>query len=313
VTSDGSSARRTEVDQAVATVIGRRGRASEPQRDPEGRMTLAEHLRELRSRLVKSILAIIAGGAVGIVFYNQILDWFIDPFTAAVAKLRAEGLDATINFAGIADPFTVPLRLALLTGIVLAAPVWIYQAWAFVTPGLYRNERRWAAVAVLTSAPLFFAGVVLCYWLMPKGLTIILDFTPSDVSNIVSFSQYFSFVMRLMLVFGVAFLLPVFVVLLNAVGVLSGETLSHTRRWTVLGIFVFAAVATPTGDPITMLTLAGPMWILFEAAVLVCRLNDRRRARELQPAVSDDVPSPLELGEVGRFDELPSRLDDDVT
>jgi sec-independent protein translocase protein TatC len=297
----------------VAITIGRRGKGSEPPRDPEGRMTLAEHLRELRSRLVKSILAIVLGGLVGIVFYNQILDWFIEPFTAAVEQLQAEGLDATINFAGIADPFTVPLQLALLTGIVLAAPVWIYQAWAFVTPGLYRNERRWAATAVLTSAPLFFAGVVLCYWLMPKGLTIILDFTPLGVSNIVSFSQYFGFVMRLMLVFGVAFLLPVFIVLLNAVGVLSREALSNVRRWVVVGIFVFAAVATPTGDPVTMVMLAGPMWILFETAVLVCRLNDRRRARAAGPAIDDDVASELELETADPSDNLPSRLDDDVT
>ncbi|MBD0292028.1 MAG: twin-arginine translocase subunit TatC [Jiangellaceae bacterium] len=273
-------------------------------------MSLAEHLRELRSRLLKSILAVVVGGSVGIIFYNQILDWFIGPFQNAVRKLQAEGLDATINFEGIADPFTIPLQLALLTGIVLAAPVWIYQAWAFVTPGLYRNERRWAATAVLTAAPLFFAGVVLCYWLMPKGLTIILGFTPEDVTNIVSFSRYFGFVMRLMLVFGLAFLLPVFVVLLNAVGVLSRETLSNARRWVVVGIFVFAAVATPTGDPITMVMLAGPMWILFEAAVLMCRFNDRRRARAEGQAVPDDETSPLEL-QTDPADDV--RLDRDAT
>jgi len=276
-------------------------------------MTLGEHLRELRDRLVKSILAVVAGGVVGIVFYNTILSWFIDPFTEAVERLRADGLRAEINFAGIADPFTVPLQLALLTGIVLAAPVWIYQIWAFVTPGLYRNERRWATAVVLTAAPLFFAGVVLCYWLMPKGLGIILDLTPQDVSNIVSFSQYFGFVMRLMIVFGVAFLLPVFVVLLNAVGVLTGATLSNTRRWTVLGIFVFAAVATPTADPITMLMLAVPMWVLFETAVLVCRFNDRRRARELGTDLDDDLASPLEPVRRDPSDDRPSRLDDDVT
>jgi sec-independent protein translocase protein TatC len=294
----------------VAAVIGRRGKRAEPTRDPEGRMTLTAHLRELRSRLVKSILAIIAGGIVGLVFYQQIIDAFIGPFKAAA---EAQGLTAEINFGAIADPFVIPLKIALLVGVIVASPVWIYQLWAFVTPGLYRNERRWAAAVVLISVPLFLAGIALCFWLLPRGLMVILGFTPKDVANIVLFSDYLSFVMRLVLVFGIAFLLPVFVVLLNAVGVLSGETLSNTRRWTVLGIFVFAAVATPTGDPITMIMLAGPMWILFEAAVLICRFSDRRRARELGPEVDDDVASPVELDRADPSDDLPSRIDDDVT
>jgi sec-independent protein translocase protein TatC len=291
-------------------MIGRRGKRSEPQRDPEGRMTLTEHLRELRSRLVKSVLAIIAGGVVGIVFYEPIINSLIGPFEDAAEALD---LNAVINFGGIADPFVIPLKIGMLVGIILASPVWIYQLWAFVTPGLYRNERKWAAAVVVTSVPLFLGGIALCFWLLPRGLMVILGFTPDPVSNFVLFSDYLSFVMRLVLVFGIAFLLPVFVVLLNAVGILSGETLSNTRRWTVLGIFVFAAVATPTGDPITMVMLAGPMWILFEAAVLVCRFNDRRRARALGPSVDDDVASPLELDRSDPSDDVPSRLDDDVT
>ncbi|MET0711812.1 MAG: twin-arginine translocase subunit TatC [Jiangellaceae bacterium] len=291
-------------------MIGRRSKGSEPPRDPEGRMTLAAHLRELRSRLVKSILAIAAGGVFGLVFYQQIIDAFIGPFKDVA---QSEDLTAEINFGGIADPFVIPLKIALLVGVILASPVWIYQIWAFITPGLYRNERKWTALVIFTSVPLFLAGIALCFWLLPRGLAVILGFTPDDVANIVLFSDYLSFVMRLVLVFGIAFLLPVFVVLLNAVGVLSRETLSSTRRWTVLGIFVFAAIATPTGDPITMLMLAGPMWILFEAAVLVCRLNDRRRAREAGPAIDDDVASELELEPADPSDNLPSRLDDDVT
>ena len=273
-------------------------------------MTLAEHLRELRSRIIKSILAIIVAGVVGIVFYQQIIGAFVEPFKRAA---EAANLTAEINFGAVADPLVIPLKIALLVGVILASPVWIYQLWAFVTPGLYRNERKWAATVVFTSVPLFLAGIALCLWLLPRGLTVIFGFTPKDVANIVLFSDYLSFVMRLVLVFGIAFLLPVFVVLLNAVGVLSGETLSNTRRWTVVGIFVFAAIATPTGDPITMVMLAGPMWILFEVAVLVCRLNDRRRTRELAPATADDEASPLELDRVEPSDDRPSRLNDDVT
>ena len=175
-------------------------------------MSLTAHLRELRSRLVKSILAVIAGGIVGLVFYQQIIDAFIGPFKAAA---EAQGLTAEINFGAIADPFVIPLKIGLLVGVIVASPVWIYQLWAFVTPGLYRNERKWAAAVVLISVPLFLAGIALCFWLLPRGLMVILGFTPQDVANIVLFSDYLSFVMRLVLVFGIAFLLPVFVVLLE--------------------------------------------------------------------------------------------------
>lgn len=262
-------------------------------------MPLADHLRELRRRLLISAGAVVVGMVIGLVFYQPLLDLFIGPFTQTTQRLAEEqNLDAVINFDGIADPFTIPLRLAILAGIVLAAPVWIYQLWAFIVPALYRNERRWAAAVLLTAVPLFLAGVALCYWLLPKGLTVLLGFTPDGVSNFVSFSRYFSFVVRLELVFGLAFLLPVFVVLLNAVGVFSGATLASARRWIIVGVFVFAAVATPTGDPITMLLLAVPMWLLFEASVLICRLNDRRRIKAGAAAgltgLSDDEASPIE-------------------
>jgi sec-independent protein translocase protein TatC len=245
-------------------------------------MTLVDHLRELRSRLLKVLIAFVIAAAIGLIFYNPILEWFIGPFEHAVEQLnRTRDLDATINFDGIADPFTIPLKVALLAGVVLSSPVWIYQLWAFIVPGLYRNERRWALITLAATLPLFLSGVVLCYWMLPRGLTVILGFTPQDVTNIVSFAHYFNFVVRLELVFGIAFLLPVFVIMLNLVGVFAGRTLSRARPWVIFGIFVFAAVATPTGDPITMLMLAVPMWVLFEAAVIVCRFNDRRNAEKL--------------------------------
>jgi sec-independent protein translocase protein TatC len=278
-------------------------------------MPLSGHLRELRRRLVISAAAIAVGMALALVFYQPLLQLFVGPFTTTVARLaEQQNIDATINFDGIADPFTVPLRLSILVGVVAASPVWIYQLWAFIVPGLYRHERRWAVVVLLTAVPLFLAGVVLCYVLLPKGLGVLLGFTPEGVANIVSFTRYFSFVVRLMLVFGLAFLLPVFVVLLNAVGIFSGATLSNARRWIVVGVFGFAAVATPTGDPITMLMLAVPMWLLFEAAVVVCRVNDRRRARVSgEPDYSgldDDEASPLEASRA-TDDDRPSPLDED--
>jgi sec-independent protein translocase protein TatC len=296
----------------MATII--RGRPSSGSADDGGRMPLAAHLRELRRRVFISGAAVVVGMVVGLVFYEPLLALFTGPFTETVERLEAEqNLEAIINFDGIADPFTIPLRLAILSGIVFASPVWIYQLWAFIVPGLYGHERRWAMVVMLTAVPLFLGGVVLCYWVLPKGLGVLLGFTPSGVANIVSFTRYFSFVVRLLLVFGIAFLLPVFVVLLNAVGVFTGAALSSGRRWIVLGVFVFAALATPTGDPITMLMLAVPMWLLFEASVLVCRLNDRRRARasgEPEYAeLSDDEASEI-VARRDEDDDLASPLED---
>jgi sec-independent protein translocase protein TatC len=279
-------------------------------------MPLAHHLRELRHRLFISGAAIVAGMVVGLVFYEPLLELFIRPFTQTVEALASQDIDATINFDGIADPFTVPIRLAALTGVVLASPVWIYQLWAFIVPGLYRHERRWALTVTGSAVPLFLAGIALCYVLLPKGLGVLLGFTPDGIANIISFTRYFSFVLRLMLVFGLAFLLPVFVVLLNAVGIFSGQTLSSARRWIVIGVFAFAAVATPTGDPITMLMLAVPMWALFEIAVVICRLNDRRRARATSEPdyeqIDDDAVSPL-AARTDPADDVASALDDPPT
>jgi sec-independent protein translocase protein TatC len=288
-------------------------------------MTLGEHLRELRSRLGRAILAVLAGAAIGLAFYQTIFEWLTRPFNAAVVPLaRERGLDAKVIFDGIADPFTVPFKVAVFTGLVLAAPVWIYQLWAFVTPGLYRNERKWATTVLLTSVPLFLGGVALGYWLLPTGLKVILNFTPGDVSNYVSFSGYLNFVLRLLIVFGLSFLLPVFVVLLNGVGVLSGERLARSSRWIVFGIFVFAAVATPTGDPVTMSLLAVPVCVLFALAYVICVVNDRRRARALaaegfdvgddEASPLDTTPSSLDLDDVpAARGDRPARPDDDVT
>jgi sec-independent protein translocase protein TatC len=275
----------------MVTLIGRRGRGSKPKRDPEGRMTLGQHLRELRSRVLWSVLAVLVFGVVGVVYYTQILDVLMGPFVNAC---KVNELNCELNYDQVISPFTVPLRIGLMTGFVLAAPVWIYQVWAFITPAMYRNEKKWAATVVAVSVPLFLTGILLCYLILPRGLEVLFGFTPGGVSNIIAFNDYFSFVLRLIVFFGIGFLLPVFVVLLNAAGILSREALSNARRWIVVGVFVFAAMANPSGEPITMLSLALPMYLLFEIAILVCRFNDRRRDRAMLRDLDDDQASSLE-------------------
>jgi len=185
-----------------------------------------------------------------------------------------------------------------VAGLALSAPVWLYQLWRFVTPGLHRNERRWAIGFAAIATPLFAAGITLAYLVLPFGLEILLGFTPENVENIVSVDKYLSFFLRTILVFGVGFLTPLLIVLLNFAGILSGKRLLSWWRWIIFTVFIFSAVATPTGDPINLLLLATPILILVVLAVAVSLLNDRRRARKSRDTdfseLDDDEISPLE-------------------
>ncbi len=260
-------------------------------------MPLREHLRELRRRLVISLVAIAVGSAVGWVYYTQIFDLISNPVQDVVTAAAAQGRDVRLVMAGVADAFMLQVKVAVMTGLVLASPVWIYQLWAFVTPGLHSKERRWVYVFAVVSVPLFLGGVALAYFLMPKGLEVLLGFTPENVGNYLPVDRYLSFFIRMVIVFGIGFLTPLFIVGLNMVGVLSGKRLASAWRYIIFAVFVFAAVATPTGDPITMLLLATPVLLLVGAAVAFSLLNDRRRRRNASEPdyeqFADDDLSPL--------------------
>jgi len=267
-------------------------------KDTHGAMPLTEHLRELRSRLVKSGLAIAAGMVVGWVYYAQLFALLSKPFDQVVQDARSQGQQVTLALTGVADPFVLQLQVAAVAGLVLSAPIWLYQLWRFVTPGLHRHEKRWALGFVAVATPLFFGGVAVAYLFLPVGLQVLLGFTPQGVANIVSVDKYLSFFLRTMLVFGIGFLAPLMLVLLNFAGVLSAKRLISWWRWIVLIVFIFGAVATPTGDPINLLLLAGPMLVLVGVAVLIAYVNDRRRARRNPDDVDydtldDDEASPL--------------------
>jgi sec-independent protein translocase protein TatC len=272
-----------------------------------GAMPLTEHLRELRNRLVKSGLAIIIGMVVGWIYYPQLFAWLSEPFMGAVVQARAEGRQVTLALTGVADPFVLQMQVAAVAGLVLSAPVWLYQLWRFITPGLHGNEKRWAIGFAAVATPLFLAGVALAYKVLPYGMQILLGFTPENVENIVSVDKYLSFFIRTILIFGVGFLVPLLLVLLNFAGVLKGRQLLGWWRWIIIIVMIFAAVATPTGDPINLLLLAGPILVLVAIAVVIALLNDKRRARRRRgsdidfDALADDELSPL--------DETPSTLD----
>jgi sec-independent protein translocase protein TatC len=280
--------------------IKERGTADAPTGNAAA-MPLAEHLRELRSRLVKSAIAILIGMVIGWIYYPEIFAWLSAPFMGAVDNARAQGREVTLALTGVTDPFVIQIQIAAVAGIVLAAPVWLYQLWRFVTPGLHGNERRWAIGFAAVATPLFLAGVMLAYTVLPYGLQILLGFTPENVVNIVSVDRYLSFFIRTILVFGVGFLVPLLLVLLNFAGVLPGRVLLGWWRWIVISVLVFAAVATPTGDPINLMLLAAPIMLLVAIAVGIALINDRRRARRRRRAgevdyseYADDEISPLD-------------------
>jgi sec-independent protein translocase protein TatC len=261
-------------------------------------MPLTEHLRELRSRFFKSGIAIAIGMVIGWIYYAEIFAWLSRPFTDVIAAAQDNGQDVVLALTGVADPFVLQIQVSAAAGIALSSPVWLYQLWRFVTPGLRRNERRWAVGFAAVATPLFAAGITLAYFVLPFGLEILLGFTPENVENIVSVDRYLSFFLRTILVFGVGFLTPLLIVLLNFAGILSGKRLVSWWRWIIFTVFIFSAVATPTGDPINLLLLAAPILILVVLAVMISLLNDRRRARKARNTdfsdLDDDEISPLD-------------------
>jgi len=255
-------------------------------------MALADHFRELRARLMKSVLALVVATIASFFFYDQLLELITGPYNQARDQLGSK-TDTIIFVSGVGGGLTIQLKLCALSGLVLSSPVWLYQIWAFVLPGLHRNERRWTTVFVAIAGPLFAAGVAIGYYVLPKGLEVLISFTPAGLSNFNDFNDFFSFTVRMLLVFGIAFEIPFFVVLLNLAGVVSGRALGRYRPWIIIGTFVFAAVATPSTDPISMLFLAFPMLALFLLSEVIARVVDRRRGRVEATRWADDETSAL--------------------
>lgn len=282
-------------------------------------MPLAAHLGELRVRLTRSVLAVLAASILAAFFYDQLFDLITAPFQQISEEYEKEGATVTLNFGNIGDPFTFALKICAMAGLFAASPVWMYNLWAFVAPGLHRRERRYGIAFVAVSVPLFLGGAALAYVFLPKGFDLLIGFNPDPqtVANIIGLNDYLSFVLRMFLVFGIAFVMPVFLVALNLGGVVRGRTLLRAWRQVIMGAFVFAAVATPSGDPYTMSALAVPMIGLYYIAAFVSVLTDRRRARAGidgldYSALEDDQASPLAAGaEAAPEDELKDEPEDE--
>ncbi|MEQ4303480.1 twin-arginine translocase subunit TatC [Plantactinospora sp. B6F1] len=279
----------------MAFALLRRRGPSNFERAADGSMTLIEHIRELRNRLFKASLGIVVGFAVGIFVRQDVRGLLQKPY----CELEGSTVDGKCQFTqlGPADVFLLDLKIALWVGLIVAAPVWLYQLWAFIAPGLHRHERRYAYVFTALAAPLFAAGAVLAFFVVAKGLEFLVGLAGEDVTNTLEITRYISFVTNLILMFGVAFEFPLIVLMLNFVGLVSGRKMLGWWRVAVFVFFLFAAIVTPTPDPFGMTALAICLCVLYFAAVGVAMLNDRRRGRgkEIYAGLDDDEVSPLDL------------------
>ena len=259
-------------------------------------MSLIEHLRELRNRLFKASLAIVIGTVFAWGFYPQIFEVLSQPVNEIVEKAQENGRDVRLVLGGVADAFILQIKVSVVTSMLLTSPIWLYQLWRFITPGLYRKEKLRAYLFVSVAVPLFVSGAVLAYIFLPIGLNILFGFTPLGVGNYVPVDRYLSFFLRMVLVFGISFLAPLFIVMLNIFDVLEAKAITSRWRVVVLSVFAFAAVATPTGDPVNMTLLAAPVLLLISIATFIAWLNDKRRARKRKDdpvlGLSDDEASP---------------------
>jgi sec-independent protein translocase protein TatC len=254
-----------------------------------GRMPLLEHFRELRNRVVKSALVIIIGSVFGWFFYNPIITKLAEP----VCDLRAaQESGATscgsLYISGVLGPLNLQIKVAILSGIILMAPLWLYQLWAFIAPALHRREKRNSILFFIAATPFFAAGAYLGYTILPVAVKVLFGFTPTSLANLVKFDDYLDFVLRVILLFGIAFELPVFLVTFNLIGFLSGLAILKPWRIWVFGICLFVAGFTPSADPLSMLALAVPLILLYLLAGAIALLNDRRRDRKFQNSLLDE-------------------------
>jgi len=270
-------------------------------------MTLRDHIYELRHRLSLAILFILLGGILGFIWFGTKIgpipslgDLLTGPYCALPAgKVRFEPTPGVCQLLQTQpfEAFLIQFKVGVAAGAVFTAPLWLHQIWAFITPGLYARERRFAMTFVAAGSVLFVFGALLAYFVVPKGLAVLVSFGGDNFITALAANDYISFVLIMLLIFGACFELPLLVVMLNMVGILPYANLKRWRRGILFAVFVFAAFATPGTDPISMIALALALSILLELATQLARIHDRRKARREgdDPAagLSDDEPTPM--------------------
>ncbi|MEO5919606.1 MAG: twin-arginine translocase subunit TatC [Pseudolysinimonas sp.] len=248
-------------------------------------MSLGQHLVELRKRLTRGALAIVAGTVGGWFLYDIVWALIRDPITRIAAARNEDAGTIALNYSSITGAFDVRIQIALTIGIVISSPIWLYQVFSFLVPGLTRREKKYTFGFFFSAVPLFLGGVAAGWFVLPHIVELMYGFVPKGSTTFYDTKYYLDFVLKLVLATGIAFVLPVFLVLLNFIGILEARTILKGWRWAILAITIFTAIATPAADVVSMILLAIPMIVLYFAAVGVAVWHDRgvaRRSRALE-------------------------------
>ena len=246
--------------------------------NPGAKMSLGGHLKELRNRLFWSAIFIFAGSIAGWFLFEPVFQILQKP---VVDLANSKGVNATLNIGTVAGAFDLQLQVSIFLGVMMTSPIWIYNLWAFVTPGLKKRERRYTLGFVFSALPLFLTGCWLAWISLPGFVSTLIGFTPQGTANVINANEYILFTIRILLVFGLAFVLPVVLVMLNFAGLITAKSILKSWRLAVFIIAVIAALATPTADPMSMFLVMIPLVALYFIAAAVTYLNDKRRARKL--------------------------------
>ena len=279
-----------------ARIVGERFLRSQQRANPEGRMSLIDHLRELRNRVVKIAIAVLIGAAVSWGFYNRIWTFIQKPYCQAVGYCQVNKTGHSLVLNGVMDGFYLHMKVAIIAGVILTSPIWLYQLWAFVAPGLYSREKRWTYAFMGTAIPLFGLGCFFAFLAMSRGLEFFIGMS-QGFTILYTADTYIGYWIAMIIGFGLCFEVPLFLVMLNLARVVTHERFKKWRKIIIFLVFVFAGIASPSPDPLTMLLLGGVVVVLVEAAEIFIYFNDRRWARnhpDLYAGLADDELSPIE-------------------
>ena len=284
---------------AGARMVGQQYVRLKERQNPEGRMPLMDHLRELRNRVVKIAIAIVAGAIVAWVFFDRIWAFMQRPYCQAVGYCKVNTLGHSLFISNVMDGFYLHIKVSVIAGAVITSPIWLYQLWAFVAPGLYAREKRWTYAFLGTAVPLFGLGCFFAFLAMSRGLKFFLSMA-GGLTALFTADSYIGYWLAMIIGIGLCFEVPLFLVMLNMARVVTHEQFRKWRRLIIFLVFVFAGIASPSPDPLTMLLLGGVVVVLVEAAEVLIYLNDKRYARnhpDLYADLADNELAPIETPE----------------
>ncbi|MCP3933840.1 MAG: twin-arginine translocase subunit TatC [Actinomycetia bacterium] len=274
----------------TADTAGNDSSTAQEEHRKAGEMTFWEHLAELRTRIIRSLIAIVAGTIVVAILRDRVFDFFLDPYCQVLEDIDSDE-PCSLYIRDPIESFRVVIKVSFFGGLAIAMPVILWQLWRFITPALKANERRWAVPFVTAGLILFSSGVALGYWVFPRALQFFIEVGGDNINQLYGPSEYFSLIIFLMLSFGLGFEFPILLIFLQLAGIIDYRSLAKYRRHAIVGIVVLAAVITPTGDPVTLGALSIPLYLFYEASIVIGWFLTRHRRDQPNRSLRDRLPS----------------------